>query len=133
MNQKYIEAWAGYRVDIGEVFRISPVPKADVLLIARDVLSWDEPAVEALLTHELCHWLVDTGQVSKMGLRLNSGDRYHGGRLYRKTDPEYEAGTRHTKDFCSLLAAGARQLAHLDRGFKDRLEVIEAAMRYDVF
>jgi hypothetical protein len=92
-----------------------------------------EHDADTILLHELCHWVIDAKQLPMMTLRLNSGDRYHGEKLFGRTDKDNQNETRHTEEFCILLAGSARRLAELRPSLGDRDDILSNAMRYDVF
>lgn len=131
INSRFVDSKAGYRVDISGVFPSVRV-NADVLLVAKDLVSASEVSLDTILLHELCHMLIDSKHRSVVDFAIDKKDRYYGEKLFRKTDFENQTVTKHTREFCDLLAAAAQRLSELRHGFKDRAEVIQSAMRYDL-
>jgi len=130
-SAKYVDAVAGYCVDVGKKFPVAKV-NADVLLISKSLLSNDDDKFDAILTHEICHLLIDSSSIGKTSLVIDEKAKYHGASLFLKTDTERQHITRHTLLFCELLAAAAEKLAVIVPSLKDRKGAINAAMHFDL-
>lgn len=131
MNGRFVDAMAGYRVAVQSVFPASGV-NADVLLLSSELLSATPADIDTILLHELCHMLIDSKSREPSTTAIDEKSRYHGERLYKKTDVENEAVTRHSPFFCSLLSMAAEKYATQYKTLADRWEVIDSAMRYDL-
>lgn len=130
-SKPVLDCKAGYRVDVGAAFPQANV-NADVLLLSTDALALPDRTLEALMFHECCHLIIDSNSIGKIE-NIDPKASYHGGKLYKKTDTENEHITKHSPEFCRLLAGGAERL-HLARpdAFRDRWDVINEAMRFDL-
>jgi hypothetical protein len=131
-NALFEDAHAGYSVNAGRFLKTVPPLNVDVFIVSTEVLSGPEMAVDTIVLHELCHWIIDSRQAATTPLQPDDADRLAGQALYARTDTANVAKTRHTGAFCTLLAAASRVLAEADPRFPDRLAVIESAMRYDL-
>jgi len=130
-NAPFVESLAGYAVDVGRKFPGLGL-NADVFLIAQELLGEDDLSVDTIILHELIHVLIDSGWLDRSTLKPNAKDKYHGERLYAKTDKENQHVTRHTEEFCILLASAAQRLYEIDKRYRDRVDVIDKAMRADL-
>lgn len=120
---------AGYKVDLGKTAMFKELNlNADVFLINPERLADDILDLDALIIHELCHTVCDSG--INLGVVLAKDDLYHGKKLYHKTDIENMNVTKHTEEFCNILAAAAAKAAKVLDGFKDRWDVINRAMKH---
>jgi hypothetical protein len=122
---------AQYAVDARQKFPELGL-NADVFLIAKELLEEDALSVDTIILHELIHVLIDSGWSDRSTLTPNAKDKYHGRRLHAKTDHESEHITKHTVEFCILLSTAARRLYEIDKRYRDRLDVIDKAMRADL-
>ncbi len=127
----FFDTKAGYCVNVADIFPETGV-NADVLLVSTEVLSSNPKVIDAILVHELCHLLINSKNVEISGLTLDSKARYHGEKLYKKTDIENQGTTKHTLEFCTVLAAAANRLQESNSAFLDRWDAIGEAMRYDL-
>ncbi|MFN3438679.1 MAG: hypothetical protein ACK41V_13355 [Acidovorax sp.] len=130
-SKPILDCKAGYRVDVGKVFPQANV-NADVLLLSKDALAYPDRTLEALMFHECCHLIIDSNSIGKLE-HFDPKASYHGEKLYKRTDTENEHITKHSPEFCRLLAGGAERLclARPDT-FRDRWDVINEAMRFDL-
>lgn len=130
----YRDAMAGYRVDLAAARLLGVTANADVLLFAVERLA-DPPAdVDALLLHELCHWLIDSAAADWRAF-VDQDDLRAGNRLIRATDYEYQNVTRHDLAFCALLAAACRRAASagMVAFAADRMLLLRTAIRFDLW
>ena len=84
---------------------------------------------DSLLIHELCHLLIDSGSINGIKTKITEKDKYHGSKLYRKTDQEHEQLTKHNLEFCILLAAAGEAAGQVHVEFKDRWDLINSSIR----
>ncbi len=105
INTQFHDTIAGYRVNVGGHFITIDV-NADVFLINKNNINDPEKETDALIIHELCHMIIDSNSLEKINFQINSKDIYHGNKLYKKTDYVNQRITRHTEEFCHILAAG---------------------------
>jgi hypothetical protein len=131
MNRSFVDAIAGYASNVSERLSV-PAGNADVLLLSTEALAAEGMEFETLLLHEICHLLIDEELKETASSLLDEKAKYHGERLHRRTDQEFERRTRHTREFCDLLSAAAERYAAKRQGLVDRWAVINSAMRYDL-
>jgi hypothetical protein len=126
-----IDSKAGYRVDVAAVFPDVGV-NADVLLLSKVALEFPRRALDALLLHEACHLVIDSGSLGYIAA-MDAKAAYYGDKLYKKTDTENERITKHTPEFCRILAGGAERL-RLARPdvFADRWDALLESMQFDL-
>jgi hypothetical protein len=122
---------AGYRVDVGGHFRELSID-ADVFLLNINNLSDGKEEIDSLLIHELCLMVLDSNNIDKIKITTNQKDRYHGGKLHKRTDGDNVHITKHTIEFCNLLSAASNIAAIKYPVFNDRWGCINSAMLYDV-
>jgi hypothetical protein len=130
MNTKFVDSIAGYKVNVGSVFPSARV-NADVLLLSTELDSVPDNDFNSILLHEACHLVIDGQLMSFINLPVDEKAKYHGERLYKRTDRQNESVTKHSIQFCTLLAAGAQRYSDISH-FPDRWAVINSAMRYDM-
>jgi len=131
MNGRFVDSIAGYKVDIRNAFPAENV-NADALLLSTELSSASDPDFNSILLHEACHLIIDGKLSNNIELPITEKDRYYGDRLFKKTDYKNEFITRHTINFCILLAAAAQRYSKISEDFTDRWAVINSAMRYDL-
>lgn len=131
INRQFCDTIAGYRVDVGAYFSELGM-NADVFLLNVKNITGSEKEIDSLLIHELCHMVLDSNSLNETTVTVNENDRYHGNKLYRKTDVENERITKHTKEFCNLLSAASEIATRKCSVFIDRWDCINTAMRYDL-
>jgi hypothetical protein len=77
--------------------------------------------------------IIDSSSLNEIDAIIGEKDKYHGGKLYKKTDIENERITRHTVQFCNLLSTACEIAAKkYPNEFNDRWDCINSAMRYDL-
>lgn len=130
INKQFVDAIAGYRVDVGAHFPELGI-KADVFLLNVRNIHDSEKEIDSLLIHELCHMVLDSKGLSGAKVSADVKDQYHGDKLYKKTNTKNENITKHTKEFCDLLSAASEIASKTYPVFQDRWDVINNAMRYD--
>lgn len=131
ISTRFIDSITGYKVDVASVFPATMV-NADLLLLSTDLLPASDKELDSILLHEICHLAIDGKMQSSIQSLIDSKAKYHGERLYKKTDRENETATSHTLEFCIVLAGAAERHAQISSLFEDRLDVINFAMRYDL-
>lgn len=131
INKQFHDTIAGYRVDVGTFFPGLDID-ADVFLLNVNNLADSEKEIDSLLIHELCHMIIDSNSINATAITFTEKDRYHGNKLYKKTDVENEHTTKHTEEFCNLLAAVSDIASKKMEGFRYRSDWINSAMRYDL-
>ncbi|WP_427501687.1 hypothetical protein ACQE3E_23725 (plasmid) [Methylomonas sp. MED-D] len=131
MNRRFGDSIAGYKVAVQEVFPIAGL-NADVLLLATELSVAPESDFDTILIHKLCHLVLDSNSLGLTNLTLDQKSRYSGERLYKKTDRENERITKHSVQFCTLLAAAAERYAKNSPVLSIRSAVLDSAMRYDL-
>ena len=131
INKQFNDTKAGYKVDVGGHFPELGI-NADVFLLNVRNLDDSEKEIDTLLLHELCHMVLDSNGLSDAKITVDEKDKYHGNKLYKKTDVENENRTKHTKEFCDLLSAASDIASKKYSVFQDRWDVINSAMRYDL-
>jgi len=131
INKKFNDSVAGYKVDIGSHFTDLNI-SADIFLLNINNLNDNDTELESLLIHELCHMVMDSGILSDTNISSGKKDKYHGIKLYKKTDARNEDITKHTEGFCILLSTVSGIASSKYEIFKDRWDVINNAMRYDL-
>lgn len=89
----FAESQAGYRVDLSSRFPALNV-NVDVFLINAELLNDPTPEMDALLIHEMCHWLIDSNE-PQLDPMISVEDQRVGERVHRVTDYWNEAITRH--------------------------------------
>jgi hypothetical protein len=77
----------------------------DVLFLTEDVLQSSYRDLQTILLHELAHCLIDSGQDDLLTLTAEAISLGTG--FYGKLNPYNEVWTRHTENFCQVLALGA--------------------------
>ncbi len=124
-------AEAGYRTSVGALPFLSRFKlNADVFLINRERLADNELDLDALLIHELCHMVIDSGMIHHVGLSISNDDKECGDRLYQKTDYWIAHTTRHDKLFCQLLCAAARKAFFELKKYSSCEDIIRRAMKH---
>lgn len=131
LNKQFYDTIAGYSVDVGAHFHDLDI-NADVFLLNINNLSDNEKEIDSLLIHELCHMVIDSNSLDKTTIAIKEKDRFHGGKLYKKMDIENEHITKHTVEFCNLLAAVSEVTSIKYTEFQDRWDCINSAMRCDI-
>lgn len=131
MNRRFEDSIAGYKVAVQTVFPIADL-NADVLLLSTELSIAPENDFDTILVHELCHLVLDSNSLGLTNLTLDQKSRYSGERLYKKTDRENEKFTKHSVQFCTLLAAAAERYAKHSSALPTRWDVLNSAMRYDL-
>lgn len=131
MNMRFVDSIAGYKVAVQTVFPIAGL-NADVLLLSTELSVAPESDFDTILIHELCHLVLDSNSLGLTNLTLDQKSRYSGERLYKKTDRENERITKHSVQFCTLLAAAAERYAKNSTVLSTRSAVLNSAMRYDL-
>lgn len=132
LHLPFSDSIAGYCVDVRNTSPNLHV-NADVFLLSRKFYD-TSPSIDcdAIILHELVHFVKDSNLLEAMTLNVSAKDKYHGIRLHSQTDIDTEKRTRHTKEFCIILAAACRQLASQDPRYRDRIHVQHLAMIADV-
>lgn len=131
MNKRFSNSIAGYKVAVQTVFPIADL-NADVLLLSTELSNVSESDFDAILIHELCHLVLDSESIERTNLALDQKSRYSGERMYKKTDRENERITKHSVQFCTLLASAAERYAKNSAVLSTRSAVLDSAMRYDI-
>ena len=131
INKQFHDTVAGYRVDVGAYFQELNI-NADVFLLNMNNLSDSEKEIDSLLIHEICHMVLDSNSLDKTTITINKKDKYHGNKLYNRTDVENERITKHTNEFCNLLSSASEVASTIYHVFLDRWDCINSAMRYDL-
>lgn len=109
LNLKFADADAGYKVNIKTDFPAWNGMPADVFLINKDHLAKAEQSFVPLVTHELCHFIVDTGQIGL--IPIDAIDRANADAIYESLTPGLHGW--HSKDWCAVMAWAARKRAGL--------------------
>ena len=131
INKQFHDTVSGYGVNIGASFHELEI-QADVFLLNTNNLNDGVKGLSSLIIHELCHMVLISGEINNTNITIGSKDKYHGNKLYKQTDTINEGITRHTNDFCILLAAASEIAAQKYTLFNDRWDCINSAMRYDL-
>lgn len=131
INKQFHDTIAGYRVDVGAYFPELNI-KADVFLININNLAEGENDIDSLLIHELCHMVLDSNSLNDTSINICEKDKFHGNKLFKKTDSENVRVTKHTEEFCNLLSAVSDKVPIKMNVFNDRWDCINSAMRYDL-
>ena len=131
MDGRFVDSIAGYKVAVQTVFPI-PNLNADVLLLSTELDSVSNSDLDTILIHEICHLVIDSNFINQISLRIDEKSRYHGDRLYKKTDRENERITKHDIRFCHLLSAAADKYSSSSEILPSRWDVLNSAMRYDL-
>jgi len=131
INKQFHDTKAGYKVDVGGHFPELGI-NADVFLLNVRNIDDSEKEIDTLLLHELCHMVLDSNGLSDAKITVDEKDKYHGNKLYKKTDVENENRTKHTEEFCELLSAASDIASKKYSVFQDRWDVINSAMRHDL-
>lgn len=121
---------AGYRVDLGSVTTFASLGlNADVFLINPERLSDEQLNLDALIIHELAHMVVDADLTSQIASKPTRKTTEIGNKMYKGTDREVMHITKHTKEFCLVLASAAT-LCWKKLGYKDAWDVVARAMKH---
>ena len=123
---------AGFRVNARGTFP-NLSSDADVFLLNRDCLKFTTPEIKALIIHELCHWYINSGLQNTNPLKIDTSTALVAKNLYKKTDVINEHISEHTLLFCNVLSSVAGNATKTPSIFKSRKEIIDLAMKYDVF
>jgi len=124
---------AAYRVDADKELAL-PNIKADLLMLSDTLLDADEKILMALLTHELCHMVIDS-KISH-DLRIEQDARSEGEKVrtftrYAKNGPN-EHDCYHTDEWFALLYVACDKLAHAYNNlYANHQDATESALRYD--
>ena len=102
---------------------------ADLIFFSEDFLSISENEIDKLLLHELCHFLIDSKIENSLG-KSKSAIKL-GNWLYNCTDRDNENNTRHTLEFCLLLANVAEKSVQNGIFSETPEEIIKKAMQFD--
>lgn len=124
--------FVAYCHDLGDSYDLANV-HADVLLAGRPVLAGREAAYLAMLSHELCHLLADSGAWRGLDMPVTADDKLQGQKLHRRTDTENQEFTRHDPLFCTLAAMAARRLREWRPDlYAGRWGALNEMMKYDM-
>lgn len=130
INKDFHVSKAGYRVDIGAHFPDLEI-NSDVFLLNKELVDEPPESIDSLIIHELCHLMIDAKLLNDCEIPFGKKDKYHGQKLYKKTDIINVHRTRHDEEFCTLLAYACEIAAQKSELFDDRWSAIDLAMRYD--
>ena len=131
-NRSFGITKAGYEVDAGSCLEV-PGLNADVFLLHQEIMAGDSKLVDALIMHELCHMLINSGYHPKCPVKIGKHDLLQGSKLFDRTNPEMSFNTQHDLEFCQFLAAAADKMRRTDTRFKNRWDVLNHAMKFDMF
>lgn len=126
-NSNYVDAQAGYKVNVNDYFRKQS--KCDVFLISDEVLKSTPLHIDAIITHELAHMLIDSNNQPVVSQEVKEMAK----KLYNATDIENEKITRHNEEFCQLVVYGCINYQLKTEYFKDIQNAVESSMLYDTF
>lgn len=127
---RFPDSEAGFAVDIKA--RLAGVDAdADVFMLSTERLDDEIRERDSLLCHELCHFVMDSHLVGSPGMVPDEEDKARGQVLYDRTDKAFEHRTKHTLDFCTVLAWAARRAVDRLPHLEDIDQFIDLAVRFD--
>lgn len=128
-NSRYIDAKAGYLVDVSSQF--STGLKSDLFSISDIVLNSNPIDLDTIIIHELTHCLLESNHAKKI---LPYGDwEEDASKLFSHTDEDLQHQTLHTQEFCNLLCQGCHRYSHKTANFGSGWLAARSAMRFDAF
>jgi len=131
INRSFFEAQAGYSYDLHNALPGVDIP-SDLFLLCDERLDDKTHKIDALIIHELCHLIIDSNNVQNTTLEIDDSANYLGKKMWDNTDIENEAISRHTIEFCTVLAAASLNAMKYLSTFDSKLKVINQAMRFDM-
>lgn len=131
INSNFVESEAGYSYNIHKVLPGIDIV-SDLFLIHGERLEDNQEKLDAIIIHELCHLMIESCNVINTSLVMDDAAKYLGKKLWDKTDTENEHITRHTHEFCIVLAAASSNAHKRIPAFKSKLKVLDLAMRFDM-
>jgi hypothetical protein len=134
MNGEFRRSEAGYKVNVGsvDVFQALDL-NADIFIINGERLCDNRLDLDALILHELCHMVIDANIVSDISVKITEKDEKQGYKLFEKTYSRHDTNPMHPEIFCNLLASLSTKTSKVLAGYKNRWDVINRAMKYDIF
>ena len=94
-----VNAKAGYKV------KFIAQHTVDLLILGEEVLNERRPDFTTILLHELAHCVIDSGD--RQYITIDQEAKVLGDKMYTMLNPATEDDTRHSEDFCRVLAQGA--------------------------